>query len=146
MNAIDTIVGAFLAALRDGTPVCPHIDEDIDAESVPETLERFIVVRHENSTPLSRSALRGHPVEWNTDVAVECYARGDSRAGAGRASRALLGAVYARLMQDPSLGGVVMDLYEPVITTDSDKIDRRNGCTIGVFTTLHRTQGNTLET
>ena len=146
MNAVDAITAAALVALRAGPALCGAIDEDVDTEAVPEGTTELINVRHETSTPVNRAAIRGNPVEWQTDIVVEAYARGDSpQPGTGRASRALQARVYARLLAEPSLGGVAIDLLPGPIGTDSDRVDRRLGCCAATYTVIHRTGAATLD-
>lgn len=146
MNAVDAVMAAVLLALRSSPAVCASIDEDIDTEAVPEGTTELVNVRHETSSPVNRAAIRGNPIEWQTDIVVEAYARGDSpQAGTGRASRALQAIVYERLLSDPGLNGVAIDLLPGPIGTDSDRVDRRLGCCAATYTVVHRTQSATLD-
>lgn len=145
MNAHDHIVDAILAALRQSPAVTTGlIDEDIDIAAIPEGCDEAVSVSLTASDP-GRSVLRDHPVQWTSTVLLECFARKDGRTLAGRASRALHQRAYERLMQDPSLGGVLIDLLEPGLVTDPEQADTRLGVTTATYTAVHRTAARSLE-
>lgn len=149
MNAHDAIIDAVLATLRAEPPVTDGpIAEDIDAGTIPEDATECISVSLDTSDP-DRISLTGYPVNWTTDIVIECYARADGRRDgaltAGRASRALHQRVHARLMADPGLGGRAMDLRPPRIRSDRDQADTRLGCCIATYSALHRTAAASLE-
>lgn len=145
MNAHDQVVDAILQALRRSPPVTVGlIDEDIDTAAIPVECDEAISVSLTASDP-DRTVLRGHPVYWSTNVVLECFARKDGRLQAGRASRQLHQRAYARLMADPSLGGVLVDLLEPSLATDPEQADTRLGVTTATYTAVHRTAARTLE-
>lgn len=147
MNAHDAVLDAVLQVLRQPPAITAGlIDEDVDIGAVPEGVMEVVSVSIDSSNP-NRNALRGAPIQWGTDVMLECYARADGRhqLTAGRASRALHQRAYARLMQDPSLGGVLIDLLPPQIRGDRDQQDTRLGCCIAIYQAVHRTQAHSLE-
>ncbi len=146
MNAHDAVVDAVLRALRQSPAVTQGlIDEDVDAASIGEGVDECISVGIDSSTP-GRSSIRGMPIQWSTDVVLECYARVDGRTTlAGRASRALHQRAYARLMADPSLGGVAIDMLEPQLRADRDQQDTRLGCLVATYTVVHRTAAGSME-
>ena len=145
MNAHDAVIDAVLKALRLGPAVTNGlIDEDIDADEVPEEAQEVVSVAMAASTP-ARGAILGHPIDWRTEVAVTCFARSDGRTPAGRASRALHAKVFARLTQDPTLGGVAFYVEEPDITAERDPKDTRLGSCTGIYPVSHRTAARTLE-
>lgn len=149
MNAHDTLIDAVLTSLRRSPAVCAIVDEDIDLDRLDEGTLEAIGVTLDSSDP-GRPALRGAPVTWRSVVVLECYARADGRSdgarpSVGRASRALHARAYERLMADPSLGGVAIDLNEPSIRGDRDQADTRLGCCIAAYPVLHRTQAHSLE-
>lgn len=149
MNSHDAVVDAMLRALREPLAVADGpIDEDIDSGALPEDVQECINLFIEGSDP-GRVVMRGHPVEWTTTVVVEHYARADGRgqhgASAGRRSRALFARAYARLMADPSLGGLCTDLLPPEVRSDKDLQDTRLGCLIATYRVQHRTQARTME-
>lgn len=146
MNAHDAIVDAVLLALRTSPAVTAGpIDEELDPEAVAEGGTEAVSVALTDSDPVD-AQMNGAPVDWRSTVTIECYAVRDKRRMAlGRASRALHARVYARLMQDPSLGGAAMYLGPPRLTVDTDQADTRVGCCIATYAVLHRTGPNTLQ-
>lgn len=145
MNAHDRVIDAILAALRASPAVTVGlIDEDIDLAAIPEACDEAIGVSLTASDP-DRTVLRDHPVQWSSTVLVECFARTDGRTTAGRASRQLHQRAYERLMTDPSLGGVLVDLLEPGLTTDPEQADTRLGVTTATYTAVHRTAARSME-
>lgn len=147
MNAHDAIVQAVLAALRTVPAVTSGpIDEDLDALAIADETTQAISVSLVGSDPQNPAAIFGHPVDWISTLVVECYARRDSAVVlTGRASRALHAAAYARLMADPTLGGVADDLREPSIAIDNAVLDTRMGCCTGTYPVLHRTAARSLQ-
>jgi|CXWL01.1.fsa_nt_gi hypothetical protein len=145
MNAHDAILSAVLTALRLPTPVTTgSIEEEIDAADMPEGQTEAISVALVVSVPRA-VAINGAPVDWVTDLAIDCAARTDGRTAAGRASRALHAAVYARLMADTTLGGAASYIGEPQISQDQALLGTRIGRTSGLYTVHHRTAAGTLE-
>lgn len=145
MTAHDAIVNAVLAALRLAPPVTfGVIEEDIDGSSVPEQAEEAVGVRMVRSFP-QRGEILHAPVDWSTEIAVTCFARADEATVQGRASRALHAKVYARLMGEPSLGGLAFDLSEPQLEAERDALDNRLGSLTATYVVQHRTAARTLE-
>jgi hypothetical protein len=146
MNAHDAIVDAILARLALAPAVTVgRIEEDIDTEALAETDDEAVSVSLVTSDPQA-GEIYGHPVDWVSTVVIECYARRDSRGlSAGRASRALHAAVYARLMADPSLAGTASDVREPQISIEAAQRGTRLGCCTGTYPVWHRTAARTLE-
>lgn len=145
MNAHDAIVDAFLAALRAPLAVTEGlIDEEIDAATIGEHVREAVSIVVSGSAP-QRIVIRGAPIDWQTEIDVECYARADGRTPGGRASRALFARVYARLAADPTLGGLAMDMAEPVLRGDTEQMDNRLGCVIATYAVMHRTAAGSLE-
>lgn len=146
MNAHDAIVQAVLAALRAAPAVTTGpIEEDLDAQAIPDDAGEAVSVTLVGSEPQNPAAIYGHPVDWLSTVAVECYARRDTAVAlAGRKSRQLHAAVYARLMGDHTLAGTADDVREPTLAIDNAVLDTRMGCCTGTYPVLHRTAARTL--
>lgn len=146
MNAMDAIVDRVLDALRADPPVTTGpIDEDVDTEQLAESVNEAVSVSLVNSDPQATAQILGHPVDWVSTVVVETFARRDERTSGGRASRALQALVYARLMADPRLGGVVDDIRDPTITTENDWRSTRMGRCVASYPMPHRTAARTLD-
>lgn len=144
-NAHDRIVDAVVLALTaDPALAQGHVAEDVDYDSLPEGVEQSIVVVFVGSTP-EGGAIKGAPVDWLTSVQLRCQARRDSALTGARASRVLHAQAYARLMADPSLGGLAFDIDPPQIQSDMQRVDTRVGCIDALYVIRHRTQEHTLE-
>jgi hypothetical protein len=75
---------------------------------------------------------------------VECYQRSTVATAPDQAVDALLEAVYARLMADPTLGGVVLSLQPQSINWDFDADGEQTTCATLTFNARHRSPGATL--
>jgi len=115
------------------------------ARAVAREVKYTIVVRKDGSTPQDRATIEGHPVDWITNIAIECYARADGEESPDEASDRLFAQVYERLMADPTLGGLVDNVEDPTLAWDTDDGERRAGCTIAIFPVRHRTTARTLQ-
>jgi hypothetical protein len=144
VNAHDQVIDAILAALQAEPAIAAGNVFEEELRRKPETMDEYVVVRFAGSSP-RRVAIRGAPVDWTSLVTIESHARRDQRTPAGRASRRLAAQVYARLMTDPTLSGVVLAIEEPRLDTDSEQLDTELGCVIAQYPVLHRTQARTLE-
>lgn len=141
MTAIASIVGAIVAALSAGTPVSAHIFR-ARVRPVPDEATNAVAVRPVSALP-DRSDIGGAPVDFTTNIAVECYAR-SATTSPDLAVDALLESVYARLMADASLGGLVMDLNLTGIDFNFDADALQSGSATLTFAVRHRTSSTTL--
>lgn len=148
MNAFDALIEAIVTTLRQAPAVSAGpIDEDIELESLAETIAEAVSVSHVRATPTDPGLVHGHSQEWTSDLVIECHARKDQRVGGGgaRASRALAGAVFERLRSEPTLGGLVDDLGLPTVTTETAMHDTRIGLTTLRYAVMHTTSGPAFE-
>ena len=90
-------------------------------------------------------AIQHAPFNLDTQIAVECYARASSGTSGDAAVDALMQAVYARLMSDTTLGGLVGDLRPDRLDFDLDADGDNTACATFTFTVLHSAGNNTLE-
>jgi hypothetical protein len=147
MNAFDAILEAVMSTLARSPRVTEQIlDEDIDVAGMAEDVTECVTVQLGDSDPERAGILRA-PIDWTSQIVVSCYARVDSRGagGPGRASRQLQAKVYARLMEDITLGGLVHEVLPPALSSDSDQADTRIGSCVGIYPVRHRTAAGTLE-
>lgn len=147
MTGQDALIDALLRRLREPSPVTSGlIGEDIDEESVPEEVFEAVIVTMASSTSAMPSLL-GAPLVWRTELAVTAFARHDGRGtlGLSRASRELQGRVFARVMQDPTLGGAAWNYEEPQISSDTEHRMSRLGACTGIYVFHHQTQPASLE-
>ena len=136
------IVASVVALLNAGTPVSPQIDR-ARLRPVPEGQATAVCVRVKSSE-LDRLAIRQAPINLDTTVVVECYARSNT-ATPDLVADALLAAVYARLAADPSLGGTVADMQPLSLDYDFDADADRTACISLTYLVRHRTQSLSLE-
>lgn len=102
-----------------------------------------VVVRIQDAQ-LDRLAIAGAPINTDTTIVVECYARSASLSP-DLAADALLQAVYARLAADPTLGALVADCQPTSLAYDFDADADRTACVLITYLVRHRTQSLTLE-
>lgn len=109
------------------------------SRKVPESVSRLIVVRKERADP-QQAEIEGGPLDWTTQIVVECYARGVDGVPADLVADDLFEACLARLRADPTLGGTAMDLLAPRMAWDvEDDAANPAAATVGVFPVMHRT-------
>ena len=110
---------------------------------IAEQHQDAVVVRIESSLP-ERFGILNAPTDWDTTLAIECYAR-SATLTADQAVDALLAKVFAKLAADPSLGGLVMDLNPTALEYDFAGDAEQMACATLTLKVLHRTQNLTLE-
>lgn len=138
------IIGAVVTALTNAPAVSPQIWR---ARSRPMASQHStaVVVRVQDSTP-ERNALKGAPFDLQTRIAVECYARTSSNStSADLAGDTLLAAVYARLMADTTLGGLVADLQLEQLSYDFDADAEQTVCITLILLVSHRVASASIE-
>ena len=136
-------VAAFVAALTSGTPVATQVDR-VRLRPMAKTTERAVVVRPQEAGAGESAIYPNQPVSWTTVISVECYARSSAATPADVAVDSLLEDVYARLMTDPTLGGVLASLEPRALTWDFDVDADQTTCATLVFHALRASQGATL--
>lgn len=137
---VSAAVGAMVAALSAGTPVASQIAR-VRLRPLAATQALAVVVRPLQSEAGVSSMSPDLPVSWISAISVECYARTSAATTPDVAVDALVEAVYARLMADTTLGGVVLSLAPQSITWDFDADGEQTACATLVFQTLQRAQG-----
>jgi hypothetical protein len=143
---IDQAVSAVLAALQSAPAVCLQIGR-VNLRPAAQTVSQAVVVRPLSSEVVEASMLSSLPMSWTTAIAVECYARSSGGIGGiapDQSVDALVEAVYARLMADPTLGGVVLGLQPQTLHYDFDADGERTACATLVFNARHRASPGTL--
>ncbi|EJL77356.1 hypothetical protein PMI15_04678 [Polaromonas sp. CF318] len=144
MTAFGTIVAAIVTALQAATAVSAVVDR-ARLRPVTEDMADAVVVRIQGANNIERFAIRNAPVDWDTGIAIECYARHTSTTSGDAAVDALLAKVYARLAQDPTLGGLVMDLMPTELEYDFAAAAENLCCVTLTLKVMHRTNNLTLE-
>lgn len=142
-TVISQVVGAIVTALGTATPVSasiyrtrlrPIADDKADA----------VVVRPVGAQ-IERFAINGAPMNLQTTIAVECYARAGTATAPDVAVDALLAAVYAKLQADTTLGGLVMDLFINRVSYDFDVDEQGTACATVSLEVAHRASNLSLE-
>lgn len=140
-TAFSAITTAIVAALGAGTPVSPNIYR-ARLRPMAQQHATAVAVRLQNAFT-ERFAVANAPVDYDTTMAVECYAR-SSTTTADVAVDALLEAVYARLASDSTLGGLVGDIWVAALNWDFDADAEQTACVTLTYKVLHRTANLTI--
>jgi len=140
---VSATVAAIVAALTSGTPVASQVAR-VRLRPMAQAQAQAVVVRPLQAEVSEVSLIPGHPVSWTSAIAVECYARSGVTTAADVAVDSLVEAVYARLMADPTLGGVVLGLNPQAIAWDFDADGDQTACATVTFHARHRSPGVTL--
>jgi hypothetical protein len=142
-GAFPELVSAVKAALEADPPVSPTVFVN-RRRAVPEDQSTAVVVRLDGGRPQLGAILEA-PVDWETGVAVECYARGASDEEALQAVHDLAAIAWTRVFADPTLGGLAMGIEPAPIEWDFENTGEFLAVEILNFSVLHRTAANTLE-
>ena len=129
---INTAVTAVLASLQSGTPVCSQIAR-LRLRPLAQGSAQAIVVRPVGADVQEQAISPGYPVSWLITLVVECYQRAAPGVSPDVAVDALLQATYARLMADPTLGGVLLALQPQSVALDFDVDAEQTACATLVF-------------
>lgn len=144
-TALDAVLAAVLGALR-AQPVIEgaRVYEDGDIDQIPEEDRLAIVVGMDDARP-EAVVLSGAPLQWQTVVRVECFARRNARADGGvLPAHALHAQAHARLMADPTLGGIANGLELVRLAADREIAATRAGVLVGFYAIHHRSTHDTL--
>lgn len=140
---VNQAVTAIMAALNSGTPVCSRIDR-VRLRPQASATALAVVVRPLQSQVTEAAVFDQMPISWQTVIAVECYARATPGTSPDVAVDALLDSVFARLMADATLGGVVLGMQPQEISYDFDADADQTACAILVFHVRQRSPGLSL--
>ncbi|MCX8003416.1 MAG: hypothetical protein N2688_00420 [Burkholderiaceae bacterium] len=124
MSIVTQVVDAIVAALAQAPAVAAAVERRSRARALPEALGSAVVVGALGAEPEQETLGFGDTAVWQVRIAVECLVRAGAAVDA--ALDALVQAVYARLMTDPTLGGAVpAGLSRPSLSYDYDALDAR---------------------
>lgn len=144
MTIFNTAITAVIAALSSATPVAPSITR-VRLRPLSASTPQAVVVRPLQSQVAESQMLDQMPVSWAMGIAVECYARSlTSSVSPDESVDDLVAAVFARLMQDTTLGGAVLGLQPQEISYDFDVDGEQTACATLVFIARQRSPGFTL--
>lgn len=136
MSAFATISAAIAAKLAEATAISAQIYR-ARMRPLAEQHADAIVVRCKVGEA-ERFAIAGAPIDWQSTWRVECYARA-SASTPDAAVDTLLGAAYARLAADPTLGGTVIDMHIQRIDFDDAEEAQDIACAVITYLVQHRT-------
>jgi hypothetical protein len=143
-TAFSKIVGAVIDALQADPPVCPAVYR-ARREAIPDALEQAVSVQWDQASA-QPAAIFGAPIDWATRLSVECYARTSVTDSSGDAAvDPLLQAVFERLAQDPTLGGLVQDLNVVGLEAENSAEGKKTGWVRITYLVQHQTSNSTLE-
>jgi hypothetical protein len=95
------------------------------------------VVRPIDAEPSDATVMAtGQPISWMARVAIECYAKAPAGTAPDAAVDALLTAVYARLVSDPTLGGATRQIQPAGLTYEFDAEAEQVVCATFTFFAL----------
>ena len=140
-TAFADIVSAVIAQLSAAPAVCEKIYRS-SSSVVPEQVDRAVNVEFNRALP-QLDTIAGAPIDWNSTISVECLARSMTESG-DLAVDPLMFAVFERLAQDPTLGGVVGDLTVVGVEADNSVEGKKTGWVRITYVADHRTKNTTL--
>lgn len=110
---------------------------------MPKDVDRQVFVYLEDSLP-TRGEMAGAPFDWHTRIRVECLARDAGPVDADTAADALGVQVYARVLDDTTLGGLALDIEPQAAGWTGDDADTSLAATQFIFSVWHRSANNTI--
>jgi hypothetical protein len=135
------IVGAIVDVLQADPAVCPKVYR-ARPDSIPDQFDQAVNVQWEQGIA-GLGTIRGAPLDWATKVSVDCYARSPTDTG-DVAVDPLLSAVFERLAQDTTLGGLIDDLQVAGIEAENSTEGKKTGWVRLTYIAQHRTDNGTL--
>lgn len=140
---VNTAVTAMVAALQSAPAVCAVVDR-VRLRALAADIDVALAVRPIASEVMQAGLSPAAPISWQTTIAVECYARSNASTAPDVAVDAVLQGAFARLMEDPTLGGLVVSIKPRAVSYDFDADGTQSTCATLVLEVLQRTAGNTL--
>lgn len=133
MSIVDAVMAAAVAALQAGPAVAAQV-ERVRLRPLAGAATTAVVVRPVQADRETAAMAFAGPDAWAVRIGVECYARAAAGVAADVALDPVLQAVYARLMADPTLGGVLRGLEPLSLAFDFDADGEKTACGIFIFT------------
>lgn len=135
-SIVNAAVTAIVAALQSATPVAPQI-ERTRLRALKAGTTTAVVVRAPSSEATTIAVQFNAPSVWTTLIVVECYARASAGTAPDVAVDTVASAAYARIMADPTLGGVIASLTPVSLQYDFDADIDQTACAIFTFQARH---------
>lgn len=140
-TAFSRVTSAVMAMLQASPPVCRAIYR-ARSGVIPDKDDEAITVQWAQGLPRP-GAIATAPIDWQTTITVECYARSTTESG-DVAVDPLLEKVYERLASNPTLGGMVDDLVIAGIEAENTAEGRKTGWVRLTYVAEHRTDNQLL--
>lgn len=140
-TSFSKVVSAVMAVLSASPPVCKSIYR-ARAMAIPDQDDEAISVQWDQGLPRA-GTIAGAPIDWQTRISVDCYARSTRESG-DVAVDPLLEKVYERLAADPTLGGMVDDLVIAGIEAENTAEGKKTGWVRLTYLAEHRTENSLL--
>jgi len=128
---LSTATAAITAALQAAPAVAPQVAR-VRLRPLGAATTTAVVVRPAQAEA-AEQLLSGMPIQWQCQIAVECYAKTTTTTAPDVAVDGVLSAVYSRLMADPTLAGAVNHMQPVGITYDFDVDGEQTACATLVF-------------
>ena len=142
-TAFDALLDAFVSKLEASPAVSTTVIADSDEEvPIPSSKSDAVNVSLVQSDP-TEIAMLGLPVDWSTEIKVECYAQA-AAASARTAVNALVLAAYAKPAADTSVGIPGVSIGQPRIEWSGFKGEKRVACASLTYLVTHQTANLTL--
>jgi hypothetical protein len=143
-TAFSKVVAAVIASLSTAPAVCDAVNiYRARTREMPEQVDQAVSVQFEGSIP-DNGAIAGAPVDWSSKVTVDCFGRSMKDSG-DIAVDPLFQAVYERLAQDSTLGGLVGNLSVAGIEAENSAEGKKTGWVRLTYIAEHRTSNLSLE-
>lgn len=145
LTAVEAVVAGVLARLR--APVAlagGQVHEEGEVDGLPETVPLAIFVGLDSAAP-SQVTLSTAPINWRSVLRLDCFARRNARdAGGMPTASALHAQAHARLMSDPTLGGIASGIELLRIAPDREVSATRAGVLTAFYAIDHRSTHDSL--
>lgn len=109
---------------------------------IPDQDEQAIAVQWDRAKP-DTVTIAGAPIDWTTQVTVECFAR-SARESGDLAVDPLLELVFERLAADSTLGGMVDDFVIAGVEAENSSEGKKTGWVRLTYIAIHRTSNQLL--
>jgi hypothetical protein len=137
------IVDAFVSALSAAPAIAASVERERTRPIADDEVSAINV--YWAGSDGNNGTITGAPVDWITQISVECYARSTTLTGL-QAIDPIMSAIYARLKANESLSGLVQMIGEPAFSdTNFEAQGARTGSVRMTFPVMHRTTNLILE-
>lgn len=110
--------------------------------AMPQGMDSKVYVYLQDATPTAGDSSNQTPIgtiDWSTRIQIDCLARDTHGASAIENSDALQVAVFARLLSEPTLGGLAIDLENKAIAWTTHEADTSISQCQAIYSVWHQT-------